>query len=144
MLQQLIIGTFIIALTVVIQVLFIGAVTEVLQRLGNWLATPPFSRKTIIVLITTVFWLIIGISVCAWVWAAVFLLLEVFHELEPAVYFSVVTMTTLGYGDIILDAKWRLLSGLTAVNGLIIFGLTTAFLVEFIFQLRKAQNKRPA
>jgi len=141
MLQQLIIGSTIIGLTVVIQVLFIGTVTEILSRLGTWLSEPPYTRKTIVVLICTVLWLIAGISVCAWIWAGIFILFDVFQELEPAVYFSVVTMTTLGYGDIILDTKWRLLSGLTAVNGLIIFGLTTAFLVEFIFQLRKAQTK---
>ena len=46
-----------------------------------------------------------------------------FHALEPALYFSLVSFSTLGFGDIILDEKWRLLSGLTAAN---VATLTTA------------------
>jgi hypothetical protein len=56
----------------------------------------------------------------------------VFDRLEPALYFSIVSFTTLGYGDIILGEDWRLLAGMTATNGLIMIGLFTAFLVEIL------------
>ena len=39
-----------------------------------------------------------------------------------------VNFATLGYGDIVLSAKWRLLGALEAVNGVLMFGLTTGFL----------------
>ena len=142
MLQQLLIGTLIISVTIAIQVLFISIVITVLNRLGPWLAQPPSMWKTIVALISVVLWLVIGISVSAWIWAAVFLLLDTFDTIEPALYFSIVTFTTLGYGDITLDSTWRLLAGFTAVNGLIIFGLNTAFLVEFISRLRSAQTQQ--
>jgi hypothetical protein len=74
----------------------------------------------------------IAITASVWLWAHVFLYLEVFTERETALYFSTVTFTTLGYGDIVLENRWRFLSSLTAVNGLIVFGLSTAFLVEFM------------
>ena len=48
--------------------------------------------------------------------------------------------TTLGFGDIILDKPYRLMSGLLAADGLILFGLTTAFLIEFIRSLHIAQS----
>lgn len=51
------------------------------------------------------------------------------HTFEEATYFSVVTFTTLGYGDITLvEHEWRLLSGIEALNGILLVGWTTALL----------------
>jgi len=69
-----------------------------------------------------------------------FPMLGTFDALEPALYFSVVSFTTLGFGDVVLTPQWRLLPGMSAANGLLIFGLSTAFLVEFFTHLRKAQS----
>ena len=51
-------------------------------------------------------------------------------SLRPAVYFSVVTATTFGYGDITLSDQWQLLGSFEAMGGLILFGAGTALLVE--------------
>jgi voltage-gated potassium channel Kch len=98
----------------------------------------------ILVVTAMVIWLVGGLTASAWLWAAIFLIFDVFSELEPALYFSVVTFTTLGYGDVVLGTQWRLLGSLTAVNGLIIVGLNTAFLMEAISQIRKVQSKKPS
>jgi hypothetical protein len=50
------------------------------------------------------------------------------HDLESAFYFSAVTFTTLGYGDITLNSDWRILSGLEAIDGILLIGWTTALL----------------
>ena len=63
--------------------------------------------------------------------------LGAFETLERALYFSVVVFTTLGFGDITLPEPLRLLSGLSAANGLLLFGLSTAYLVEFLSGLRQ-------
>ncbi len=47
---------------------------------------------------------------------------------EQAAYFSAVTFTTLGYGDITLSSAWRILSGFEAIDGILLIGWTTAFL----------------
>ena len=47
---------------------------------------------------------------------------------EAAAYFSFVTFTTLGYGDITLSEGWRLLSGIQALNGILLVGWSTAVL----------------
>ena len=53
--------------------------------------------------------------------------------LEKAIYFSVVTFTTLGYGDITLpEQEWRILSGIEALNGILLVGWTTAFLFAVV------------
>ena len=65
------------------------------------------------------------------VWAVGYLLMvpdEQLNTLEAAFYFSAVTFTTLGYGDITLDSAWRLLSGIQAINGILLVGWSTAFI----------------
>lgn len=47
-------------------------------------------------------------------------------------YFSMVTFTTLGYGDITLGGDWRLLASFEAANGIIMFGWTTALIVAYL------------
>lgn len=139
---QLAIGGITIVLTLVLQVLVVSSASATLTKYGAALARPPTLMKTMLSLIAVVLWLVLGITASAWIWASVFLLLDAIATLEASLYFSVVTFTTLGYGDITLPPQWRLLASLTAVNGLIIFGLNTAFLVEFMSQLRQSQSER--
>ena len=58
-------------------------------------------------------------------------MVDALPTLDDAVYFSLVTFTTLGYGDITLDEKWRVLAAFEAANGIIMFGWTTAIIVAF-------------
>ncbi len=85
-----------------------------------------------------------------WLWAILYLLLGEFESLERALYFSTITFTTLGYGDIILNVRWQLLSGFEAVNGIILFGVSTAILFavmrrmfEIIDLIKPEQARKP-
>ena len=60
------------------------------------------------------------------VWALTYLFLGAIEGAQQAFYFSMVTYTTLGYGDIVLGEQWRILSAFEAANGIIMFGWTTA------------------
>ena len=70
------------------------------------------------------------------VWAAAYRMLTPISSLdtfEKATYFSVVTFTTLGYGDITLpEHEWRIMSGIEALNGTLLIGWTTAFLFAVV------------
>lgn len=69
------------------------------------------------------------------VWALAYVLVLPGDELatmESALYFSAVTFTTLGYGDITLSSDWRLLSGFEAIDGILLIGWTTAFLFAIL------------
>jgi voltage-gated potassium channel Kch len=79
---------------------------------------------------------VIGIhTVEAWGWALVYYLLGEFNEIAQALYFSVVTSTTLGYGDVTLSKDGRLVGSFEAMGGLILFGAGTAFLLRVVGHL---------
>jgi hypothetical protein len=68
-------------------------------------------------------------------WALALLYLGEFSTFARAVYFSAQNYTALGYGDVILSEKWRLLGPLEAINGLLMFGLSTAVMFAVMSRL---------
>ena len=66
------------------------------------------------------------------IWASTYVALNAIEGLEKALYFSMVTFTTLGYGEIVLDEEWRLLASFEAANGIIMFGWTTAIVIAVV------------
>ena len=69
------------------------------------------------------------------VWAITYLLLNAVDGFEQALYFSMVTFTTLGYGDVLLEEQWRLLASFEAANGIIMFGWTTAIVMAAVHHI---------
>ena len=69
------------------------------------------------------------------IWAFVYNWVDAIPDFKSSLYFSIVTFTTLGYGDIILNQSWRLLSSLEAALGIIIFGWTTAIVISVVQKL---------
>lgn len=141
MLVQLSIGTVVIALTVMIAAGFAAISVWALARWGPWLVRPPHGPRFVAALTFLVLWVQLAMSLCVWIWAVLFVSIGVFPSLEPSVYFSIVSFTTLGLGDILLPVKWRILAGLSAANGLLMFGFFTAFLVEMMQRIRREQVK---
>ena len=68
----------------------------------------------------------------AMIWAGCFYLVGAIPDFEEAVYFSIVTYATLGYGDIALNPDWRILASLEAATGIVIFGWSTAIVMAAI------------
>ncbi len=69
------------------------------------------------------------------VWAVALLLVGEMSTFEKAFYVSAENYTALGYGDIVLSERWRLLGPLEAINGLLLFGLSTAVLFAVMHDL---------
>jgi hypothetical protein len=66
------------------------------------------------------------------VWAIFFVLIGALPDLETAAYFSLTSYTTVGYGDVVLPAAWRLLGPIEAAVGVLMLGWSTGILVVVI------------
>jgi Ion channel len=75
-------------------------------------------------------------------WAGAFLLCGEFADFEDAFYHSAVNFTTLGYGDIVMSRRWRLLGPLEAVNGSLMLGLSAAMLFAVLGRIAEARALR--
>jgi len=130
MIQQLIIGSIVLCATILIHTGFFFAALSAEDQFRALTRKMSVSGRLRIATITAALWFVAAHTVEVWLWTFVYLWLGAFATIEEAVYFTLVTFTTLGYGDVILAVEHRLLSGFTAVNGLILVGLTTAFFIE--------------
>ena len=75
-----------------------------------------------------------------WLYAVVYFVLGALSEFEAALYFSTTSFTTIGYGDVVLEKKWRLLSAIEGANGLLLFGWSTAFLFSVTVRMRTLEH----
>lgn len=75
-------------------------------------------------------------------WAYAYVKVGAIPDPETAIYFSMVTFTTLGYGDITLNPDWRLLASFEAANGIIMFGWTTALIVAYVQRIAPLHSDR--
>lgn len=139
MLLQITLGTGVMLISIMI-----GAISALLMEMGfsrwhRWLMREPHRPKLLLLVLLASLWVVGTITAGVWLWALTYDLLGVFPTLEESLYFSIVTYTTLGYGDVILPQEWRILSGMTSTNGFLNFGLVTALLVEALRQIRLGQ-----
>ncbi len=134
------VGLLVMSFNGFIHGLVLASTGVLLERLKWWAAGQPgIMRQTSAMTCSIVIVMAAHFS-GVFVWTAVFLALEILSELEEALYFSIVAYTTLGFGDIILDEPWRILSGMIAANGFLLFGWSTAFQIEYLNQLRDAAD----
>lgn len=67
-----------------------------------------------------------------WTWAFALLGTDTIQDWNTAIYFSLVTYTALGYGDITLGHGARVYAAFAAVTGLLSFGISTAFIAALL------------
>jgi voltage-gated potassium channel Kch len=71
------------------------------------------------------------------VWAGAYVSLGAIATLEEALYFSIVSFTTVGYGDVVLSSDWRILGACEAVTGTLMFGWSVGLLVILVQRVTK-------
>jgi hypothetical protein len=78
-------------------------------------------------------------------WATLYVYLSALVSLRDAMLYSLEAITSYGHADIFLEDRWRLLGAIEAVNGLLLFGLTTAFLfaaIQEVWPVRGPSSRR--
>ena len=78
-------------------------------------------------------------TVQIWLYAIVYDALGVVPTFEAALYYSICSFTTVGYGDVVLDADWRLMGAIESANGFLLLGWSTAFLISVVSRLRSIE-----
>jgi hypothetical protein len=66
------------------------------------------------------------------VWAFAYAIIDAAPAGVDLVYFAFVNYTTLGYGDVVPAERWRLIGPITAMNGVLLFGWSTAVIFDVL------------
>ena len=140
MLIQIAIGTALTVVTVLLATVLMTIALEVFHRVHQRLWTGHVFVKNVLALSAMTLALLCVLTLVMWIWTAAYLMLGVFETTEEALYFSMVSFTTLGFSDIASD-DWRILSGFVATDGFILFGLSTAFMFEAITEVRRVHRE---
>lgn len=128
MLTNLALGTLLIMLTVLIHLS--GMI--MLTHFANWVVDR-FSivkrHARSLMLVMFVYGLFAVHTFEIWIWAVAFWTTGAVPHFTDALYYSAITFSTVGYGDIGVTKGWRLMASLEAINGFLLIGWSTAFLV---------------
>jgi hypothetical protein len=137
MLGQFLVGGAASACNITIHALVMVVVIQVARVMsGKTICSPSF--QLISTIIATVFVLMAANTLEVIVWASVYFLADAAPAGASLVYFAFVNYTTLGYGDVVPVERWHLLGPITAMNGVLLFGWSTAVIFEV---LRKALER---
>lgn len=144
MLPALLIGSLAVIVNIVIQMVAVVALMRYLIRNMEGGALIPGFRTDVFALGSVLMILFVGHLLQFATWALLFVWLGEFDDLLTAFYHSAVNFTSLGYGDIVMGEKWRLLGALEAANGILMFGLSAGVLMSVMTRLFSRKTRRQA
>jgi hypothetical protein len=138
MLGQIITGIALICLTTLIHAAFMVSAFKMVERNRFRHEKPRHELAKAVAVSALTAWMCLGVVCEVLLWAAYYRWqpeLGELPDLETAFYFSMVTFTSVGYGDVVLAGPPRVLASLQAANGVIIFGWTTAIIFFYVQQV---------
>ena len=136
MIRNLSIAWCLMALCVAIHA---GGMTSALR----WLRTHPARSSSAFWPMTQLFIKVAGLMILLHLleitaWATTYRLGDAMPDMASAYYFSAVTYTTTGYGDLVLPQEWRLVGGIEALTGILMCGWSTCFFFAVVSRMLKA------
>ena len=140
---KLLFALVLMALCVVIHAVGLTLAVHLLRRYG--LSQSLSFARAVGLLIAIAGWAILLHLLQISVWALFYVLEHGMPDLPTALYFSAVTYTTTGYGDLVLPPEWRLVGGVEALTGILMCGLSTGFFFTVLlktFELSDSSTSR--
>lgn len=126
-------GLPLIVLTVVIHVCGLAVIGEsVVHRMSGSFEHRRFMPRFALVMGITSLQVTFLHAIEAAIWAGAFRLLDALPDQRSAMLYSLSALTAYGHANLFLEEKWQLMGALEALNGMLLFGLTTAFLFAMI------------
>jgi hypothetical protein len=142
MLRQIMVAFILVSINVSIHATGMVALFQWITRMRARIEKK-FGPSDEIWLLIRIFAVIISLhlaQICAW--AGFYTLWGALENFETALYFSIASYTTIGYGDIVLSPKWRLLGGIEGVTGVLMFGWSTGAIFAVASRLLAIQIER--
>jgi hypothetical protein len=139
--RQLAIATCLVTATVMVHFFGLLMLTRFVRAHRPRLARDRMHIDQVAVLVAAVLGLFAFHSIEIWIYALFFDFMHVFPTLEDALYFSLTSYATIGYGDVVLSHEWRILGAIEGVNGILLLGWSIAFLVTVVGQFRHMQYR---
>jgi len=131
MLRQFLLGAGVSLGNIAIHALVMATVVWTERAVRAWNRQRP-SLRLIAVMIATV-WVLMAAHACEVIaWWLAYALVDVAAAGADLFYFAFVNYTTLGYGDVVPVERWRLIGPMTAMNGMLLFGWSTAVIFEVL------------
>src|SRR3954454_21222707 len=131
MLRQYLVGAAASLCNIAIHALVMASVIRV-TRIVDDLATTHQTLRLVAVMSATVTVLMGAHLPEVLVWSLIYVITSAVPEGADIIYFAFVNYTTLGYGDITPVERWHLLGPMTAMNGVLLFGWSTAVIFEVL------------
>jgi hypothetical protein len=139
MLRELLISFGILGICLVIHIIGVVFVGEQLVRRRQKFQQHAGPAQATVLLIVVFAFVILLHMTEACIWAAFYHWSGLLENYETALYFSLKSYSTVGYGDVLLPKNSRLIGTMEGISGVLLFGLSTAFLfaiVNALFQFR--------
>ena len=139
MLRTTLIAAGLVAVTVAMHSIGFGLVLGAIMRSRH---APPARAWPIAWLLVRLAWLLILIHVLEiTAWALFYRWQQCLPDAESAFYFSGVTYTTLGYGDLVLPKQWRILAPVQALTGILMCGLSAGLFFATVSAIYTRRRK---
>ena len=132
---QILFGSALLTLCALVHVGIVAGAIPLLKRVGHRVEHKGRSFGRAMVLGTSVVIILLAHTVQVWTWAIALMVSAAISDFATSFYFSMVTYTTLGYGDLVLGENLRIFATFAAVTGLLTFGISTAFLISILSSL---------
>jgi hypothetical protein len=132
MLGQLLIGLTVSLVNIAVHAITMAPMSSSASRALRRTHSAQPRLRLALVMIATVMVLMLAHFIEVGIWALAYTVLEATPMRIDAFYFAFVNYTTLGYGDILPVEHWRLLGPMTAMNGVLLFGWSTAVIFHIL------------
>ena len=147
MLTEIAIAAAIVSVCLIIHLTGILLMAEWLFQWRDALERSPNRRQCALLIVSLCGGILLLHLIQTSLWAVYYYTQNLFSDFETSLYFSMVSFTTLGYGDVLLPKKWRLLGVVEGFSGVLLCGISTAFIfavINAVFQtqLRQRSNQR--
>jgi hypothetical protein len=135
----LLVSAVLVAVAVMIQIGGLAALIWVMRRRAPGVVDAAYVMRQMGVILAVVMGLFAIHAGQVWLYAVVYLGLGEFATFEEALYFSTSSFTTVGYGEIVMESRWRIVPAVQSAAGFLFLGWSTMFLISVLSRMRSIE-----